>query len=798
MYDIDQIKQAADCREIAQTLGIPKHNNGRYIATWRGGDGGNVHMEKDQWYDHKAKEGGDVIRLVETVRKEPFILAVKWLAETLHIDPIKPLKSHYKPTRYQELLDQGYKEIIRYKYTDEGGTVIQYVVRMEHPVLKKEFLQCDASGKWTVKHIEPVLYNLPNISRSSWVILVEGEKDVDTLNGWGLPGTTNPGGAEKWGDGFSSSLAGKDVVMIPDNDVSGRNHMDKIGESLQGKAKSIRILTCLSKKEKGDVTEWATNEGGTAEKLIEKIKSAPAWKKPDDEDAQLSLAKEANETSLSNYIEEKIPTPGKSGKPTIHKHPRAVDEVIDETQIRFLGFPRKVGDETLFDHDRDTGEIRYINTTDSLFAWMQLKSKKPIKWSKGDGFLTKGEFRESLVQTARRYESVAKVPDYPRRDDVYYAHPKLPDPSPGHEVFEGLLDKFFPANPSYRVLISAMLCAPLFYRDGIDNPLWIIDSEDGGGTGKSTTANIAAELYGSQAMQVTPYDLNRKYDEIVKRLLSTSGRERRVFLVDNVVGTFRSSELSSLITSPYITGRASYGKGEESRPNNLMYVVTANSANIDNDITIRAFFIYVKRSPGVDERWKSDLLTYVRRNRLQLFADMLDKIKRGEDYNEPTRTRFPEFEKEILQKMCGSLAELKAVYSTLEQDREDANIEEDLAHQIGEVFESKIQEVGGVPSPHSCRVFIPSKSVAVWLKRELDYDARSDSEYVQKVRDLAKNNLLKCVDRKINRFPHRSIGSVKRSSGVMWIGADYNDATGKTYVLRYENRELSAWNVDLK
>lgn len=789
MYDTDQIKLIADCREIATALGIPKHSNGRYIATWRGGDGGNVQIDKDQWYDHKAKEGGDVIRLVETVRDEPFIMSVRWLAELLHIEPTTPPRQHHKPTRYDELTAEGYVETARYEYTDENGNTIQFVIRLEHPERKKEFLQCDSGGKWSVKHVTPVLYNLPVISKSAWAVIVEGEKDADTLRMWSIPATTNAGGAEKWQDSFSSALYGKDVVLIPDNDSTGQLHMDKIGKSLLGKAKSIRVLH-LSQLHKGDVTDWVEKEGGTQAKFMQQIKKAELWVPPQDSEMMLAEAKEANSRPFSNYTEHEIVTPGKKG-PAVHKIPRSINDMIEDVHMRFLDFPRKIGPETLFDHDRDTGEIHYITGTDRLFAWMQLKSKKPVKWAQGEGFATKGEFKEALIQNARRYESVSSVPDYPRRDDVYYSHETLPDPSPGHAVFEGLLNMFAPANESFRILLAAMFSAPIYHADGVNNPLWIIDSEDGAGTGKTTIAQAVATLYGCPPIQVSPMTLKYKYEDVVKSMLSASGRERRVFLLDNVTGSFKSDEMSGLVTMPYITGKAPYGRGEESRPNNLLYMITANSASIDNDLTSRAFFIFVKRA-DVTPEWKQSLLHYIGRNRLQIFADMLDRIKRGPDYGQPCQTRFPEFESTILQKQCKTLAEFKGVYSTLSQAREEANTEEELAHQIAEIFEQRIGDVLGITSPSKSRVFIPSKSVNMWLKHELDMAVRSESDYIQKVRDLSKNTLLRCIDSKIQRFPHHPVGGIRRTSGAMWIGENYDPESGITYVLKYENKSLQA------
>ena len=74
------------------------------------------------------------------------------------------------------------------------------------------------------------------------VFIVEGEKDVDNLAHRKVPATTCPGGAGKWRDEYNESLRGADVVLIPDNDKAGRDHVDQVGRALTGIAKRVFIL----------------------------------------------------------------------------------------------------------------------------------------------------------------------------------------------------------------------------------------------------------------------------------------------------------------------------------------------------------------------------------------------------------------------------------------------------------------------------------------------------------------------------------------------------------------------------
>jgi len=105
------------------------------------------------------------------------------------------------------------------------------------------------------------------VRKGEIVFVVEGEKDVDNLRKLGLVATTNHGGAKKWKPYYSDYLIGADVVIIPDNDKPGREHAERVAQSLVGKAKSIRMLELPNLPPKGDVSDWL-EAGGTKEELL--------------------------------------------------------------------------------------------------------------------------------------------------------------------------------------------------------------------------------------------------------------------------------------------------------------------------------------------------------------------------------------------------------------------------------------------------------------------------------------------------------------------------------------------------
>jgi len=72
------------------------------------------------------------------------------------------------------------------------------------------------------------LYARDAIADSDTVIVVEGEKCCDVLSEYGISATTNAFGAGKAEHADWTPLAGKNLILWPDHDVVGHNHMRQI------------------------------------------------------------------------------------------------------------------------------------------------------------------------------------------------------------------------------------------------------------------------------------------------------------------------------------------------------------------------------------------------------------------------------------------------------------------------------------------------------------------------------------------------------------------------------------------
>jgi hypothetical protein len=175
-----------------------------------------------------------------------------------------------------------------YSYTDENGKELFQVVRLHYRDGKpgKTFRQRvhdpkdpKANKAGFVNSVpaeirDTTLYRLPKVLQAiadgKPVYVVEGEKDVETLERLGHVATCNPGGAGKWREGYSRRLKGADVIILPDNDgkgndYTGQNHAYDVAVKLQQIAKRVRLVdireACPELPEKGDISDMVAIMG---------------------------------------------------------------------------------------------------------------------------------------------------------------------------------------------------------------------------------------------------------------------------------------------------------------------------------------------------------------------------------------------------------------------------------------------------------------------------------------------------------------------------------------------------------
>jgi len=128
-----------------------------------------------------------------------------------------------------------------YSYTDALGRELYQAVRLKPKDFRQRH-QVNGEWVWKMDGVERVLYRLPEVQQAKQVWIVEGEKDADNLAAIGCCATCNVGGAGKWLDGYTSCLAGKEIVLCGDNDKAGQEHIELVHDSVAAKVRSVKII----------------------------------------------------------------------------------------------------------------------------------------------------------------------------------------------------------------------------------------------------------------------------------------------------------------------------------------------------------------------------------------------------------------------------------------------------------------------------------------------------------------------------------------------------------------------------
>lgn len=178
-----------------------------------------------------------------------------------------------------------------YDYTDAEGNLLFQTVRYEPKDFKQR--RPDGRGGWiyNLSGVKLVPYNLPEVMESSYCILVEGEKDVETLKSFGFIASCNPMGAGKWRSDFNEYFRAKRVYIIPDNDKPGRDHALQVAKNLKGIAEAVKIVELSGLK---DISDWfhaRLAEGKNHEEikleLKALLKNAPEWTSEENKEPDL-------------------------------------------------------------------------------------------------------------------------------------------------------------------------------------------------------------------------------------------------------------------------------------------------------------------------------------------------------------------------------------------------------------------------------------------------------------------------------------------------------------------------------
>ena len=226
-----------------------------YHGEWHGSQGAFPtpgHSKADRGMTVKDADGGDVVFYSHNGGDWQ---AVKDECRRLGLIPERP--------RANDNCD-AWRETGRYEYLGSDGTVAYRTVRKEKAGERKRFVaqRPDGRGGWAngLGDAERVLYHLPDILAADLaepIYLVEGERKADKLASWELLATAVAFGAKGWRDSYADALAGRTVVILPDNDDEGRGFAEKAAASITDAGGRAVVVKLPGLPAKGDIIDWS-------------------------------------------------------------------------------------------------------------------------------------------------------------------------------------------------------------------------------------------------------------------------------------------------------------------------------------------------------------------------------------------------------------------------------------------------------------------------------------------------------------------------------------------------------------
>lgn len=211
-------------------------------------------------------------------------------------DEDNPNLRHPEPSRAPAKKEKKNRKLETvYHYTDEEGKILFDVLRYRNEDGSKDFLQGVPEPnrfggyRWKTGDVRHPLYRLPEIldakKKSKTIYVVEGEKDADTLAGLGYAATTNPGGAGKtikWLPEHTKTLAGADIVILPDIDEVGLSDRRQVAGLLIDAGCRVKFIDLrksgVQLPPKGDITDLIDAVGREeGDRILRRMVEAAAY-----------------------------------------------------------------------------------------------------------------------------------------------------------------------------------------------------------------------------------------------------------------------------------------------------------------------------------------------------------------------------------------------------------------------------------------------------------------------------------------------------------------------------------------
>lgn len=599
------------------------------------------------------------------------------------------------------------------------------------------------------------------------IIITEGQSDCLALasiapDGWAiLTASCGAQGRAKLGLDFLEGTS-KDIHIVLDSDDAGRNGAYKLANRLASDFEGRVRLIDFNGEEKYDTRSFI-NDGGTFGEIIEKaVDYDPAIHKIAEDPA---TEERVTEGIVQNYYVEFVE--GKDGGLKPVEKPLRIDEIVERV-LNLSQSPKRVGTQLFTIH---RGEAHWLGTSSALFGFIGTQTILPPSFKGGRDYHTKDEVFTRLQVEAESFDSIEKLPHFPPIEGRYYLMDGI-EPGDGEHLRE-LVSRFSPATTIDRDLIEALFVTPGCGLPPGSRPAFLITSDAGRGSGKTTLAKMVELLWGGK-VDVTARE---PIDTLKQRLLSPEALSKRIAILDNLKSNrFSNADFEGLITSTTINGKRLY-HGDASRPNDLTWIITGNGLSLSTDIAQRAVFIEIEK-PKYSGDWESRLVDFITEKQIEILSDIAAFFQR-ERFPLDRYSRWAKWEREVLERLPEP-SEAQAVVRERQQVSDVENEEtEEIRHAILERF-AEVAEI----DVQKDKIFISSK-----LMREIVSSVTGDRGL--SVIACSRNIRQKIDAGEIAELSHGRVGS-KSKRGFFWTGEDYSGegvVDGETAIAHQEEKD---------
>lgn len=156
-------------------------------------------------------------------------------------------------------------------------------------------------------------YHLHKFTKTTGtLVIVEGEKDAETMERLGYAATTSPNGAgAKWRTEYNKYLLDRNIVIITDNDDAGRKYGEETADRIRSAAAAVKLIHSEDiypdLQPKGDISDIAAilGEAETKRLLVETVSHSEKFspnKQPKQDITSYSYTEQSQDDPLYQKI----------------------------------------------------------------------------------------------------------------------------------------------------------------------------------------------------------------------------------------------------------------------------------------------------------------------------------------------------------------------------------------------------------------------------------------------------------------------------------------------------------------